>query len=364
MSHLEGHDPTDIVEVNKLNLFPGALEDTRTPEEKAKDWKANEVATFGPVNWVEKRFEDIKTFPVRNQDGSGSCVAATSSLMLGIENYLEEEKYIEFSFKDIYDRRSNKPSAGMIGVDALNILRDYGATLNALMPSDNQSEAEIADVNREESDEQIAHIFRSKNYVQLPFDIEKIAWTIESGRKNGVGKPIMTWYAFPLNEWNAVPTVTSGNENIVRHSVTAVDYGILNGVKGLFTQDSWGLHSSTVNGLRFISENYIRNRMIFCAYNIDLSNNWRDGIPTVPKPKYTFTKNLAYGMMNDPDVKALQGILAYEGFFSSNPEHQTGNYFEITARAVEKFQIKYKISPTAPNNVGPKTLEALRIHYS
>lgn len=364
MEHLkEQRDPTEIVEVNKAVIPPGALEDTRSEEEKAKDFKAEEVATFGPVNWQPKRFEDVNTFPVRNQDGSGSCVAATLALMLGIENFLEEGKYIEFSFKDIYDRRSNKPQAGMIGVDALDIGRKHGASLNALMPSDNQSEEEIAKVERRISDEQISQIFKSKSYVQLPFDIEKIAWTIESGRRNGVGKPIMTWFQFPYSEWNAVPTVTGGNDNLVRHSVTAVDYGILNGVKGIFIQDSWGLHSSTVNGLRFISEDYINKRMIFCAYNIDLSNNWRDGQPTTPKPTYNFTRNLEYGMMGDPDVKALQGILAYEGLFTSNPDYHKGNYLEITGKAVLAFQEKYGISPTSANHCGPLTRQKLNELY-
>jgi len=350
-------NPTKIKEVEKLNLFPGALDDDRSQEEKDKDYKAEEVVSFGPVDWKQKNFEDIHTFPVRNQDGSSSCVMATSALMLGIINYLEEGKYIEFSFKDGYDRRSNKPQGGMIGVDALNILRDYGLTLNDLIPSDNQSESEISsDINRKESDIQVAKTFRIKNFVQLPFDIEKIAWTIENGRKNGVGKPIMTWYRFPRNEWNAQPVVSNSNTDIVHHSVTAIDYGIMNGKKGLFTQDSWGLHSSTVNGLRFISEDYLKARMTFCADVEDLFNNWRDTQEPEPnKPPMLITKTLRYGM-NDPQVVNLQDLLKYFGFYSLTSA-STGFFGPVTRKAVQDFQRSKGV--TVDGIVGPITRSLL-----
>ena len=130
-----------------MNTFTGCLPDTRTNEEKAKDWH-KDLAMSGVVNWVEKDFGDIKTFPLKNQDGSGSCVAQTLSLMLGIENYLEEGKYIEFSAGDIYTKRSNKDSMGMIGVEALEIARKNGCTLESLIPSNEQSESQINDIKR------------------------------------------------------------------------------------------------------------------------------------------------------------------------------------------------------------------------
>lgn len=350
-------DKTKVVEVEQLNMFPGALEDTRPEEEKAKDYQAEEVVSFGPVDWTPKNFEDIKTFSVRNQDGSSSCVMATCALMLGIMNYLEEGKYIEFSFKDGYDRRINKPQGGMIGVNALDILRDFGLTIDSLMPSDGLSEAEISKVDRRVSDEQIAQTFRIKNYVQLSFDIEKIAWTIESLRKDGVGKPVMVWFAFPRKEWTAQPVAKPNGTDIVRHSVTAVDYGIMNGQKGLFIQDSWGLHSSTVNGLRFISEDYIKQRMIFCADITDLFNNWRDAqLPEPFKPQFLLTKTLKFGM-TDPEVKNLQDILKYLGFYSTTSV-STGFFGSVTLKSVKKFQTNKGL--VVDGIVGEKTRAMLK----
>ena len=334
------------------DLFPGALDDTRPETEKEKDYKAEEVASFGAVTWAEKRFENIETFPVRNQNGSGSCVSQSLALIMGIENYLEENKFVELSAKDIYVRRSNA-SPGMIGVEALNIAKNFGATLETLMPSQNQGETEINIVDRKVSDEQIAKIFKIKGFLQLPFSIENIASIIESGRKNGVGKPVMTWYKFPRTEWTALPSLTDSTADIVHHSVTAVDYGLLNGIKGLFTQDSWGLHSSTQKGLRFIAEPYLK-RMTFCAYVEDLNNNWRDGVP-IPTSTEKLTKDLRFGM-RDPEVMILQDILKAKQLFPQTAT-STGYFGIITLKAVKAFQSANGL--ISDGMVGQKTREKL-----
>lgn len=219
--------------------FTGCLEDTRTIEEKQKDWH-KDLATSISLNWIEKDFDEIPVFPVRDQDGSGSCVAQSLALILGIENFLEEKRFVEFSAKDIYTRRSNKDTMGMMGVEALEIARKYGCTLEALIPSQKQGESEINIIDRKTSDEEIARIFKIKDYYQLPFSIEQIATIMESGRKNGVAKPLMVWFMFPRKEWTAIPELSGSNYDIVHHSVTAVDYGVMNGKKGIFIQDSWG----------------------------------------------------------------------------------------------------------------------------
>ena len=163
-----------------MNTFTGCLPDTRTKKEKEKDWH-KDLAMSGVVNWVEKDFGDIKTFPVRNQDGSGTCVMQTCALMCGIENFLEEGKFIEFSV-DLYNFRINKDSAGMMGVDALNLLKNKGLTLEILIPSMNMGESQIAKLKRSISDDEIAKIFRIKDYWQLPFNLEQIATIMENGR--------------------------------------------------------------------------------------------------------------------------------------------------------------------------------------
>ena len=320
-----------------MNTFTGCLPDTRTNEEKAKDWH-KDLAMSGVVNWVEKDFGDIKTFPVRNQDGSGTCVMQTCALICGIENFLEEGKFIEFSV-DLYNFRINKDSAGMMGVDALNLLKKRGLTLEILIPSMNMGESQIAKLKRSISDDEIAKIFRIKDYWQLPFNLEQIATIMESGRKNGVAKPLMVWFMFPRKEWTAIPELSKSNYDMVHHSVTAIDYGILNGKRGLFIQDSWGLHNSTEGGLRFIPEDYLK-RMTFCAYVNDLPNDHEE-------TQSMFTRILRYGSRGE-DVKKLQKLLSLNAY---------GIFGRQTERAVKNFQKENGL--VADGIVGQKTIAKL-----
>lgn len=320
-------------------MIGGALDDTRPEDAKAKDWH-KDVVMAGPLDWKNKDFSDIQVFPVRDQDGSGSCVAQTLALMLGIENYLEEGKFIEFSAKDIYTRRSNQGTMGMIGVEALDIARKYGSTLEVLQPSQKMGEADINKIDRKVSDQEIAEIFKVKDFYQLPFSVVSIAQIMENGRKNGVAKPLMTWFRFPRMEWTSKPNLTSVTTDIVHHSVTAIDYGIMDGKKGIFIQDSWGHHSSTVNGLRFISENYL-SRMTFCAYVNDLDNNWQD------IPQTTIKRVLRKGMKGE-DVRELQRLLGItdDGVFGARTE-----------KSVKIFQLDNGLK--VDGIVGPTTLKKL-----
>ena len=78
-----------------------------------------------------------------------------------------------------------------------------------------------------------------------------------------------------------------------------------------------------------------------------------------PSFSYTFTRNLRYGMNNDPDVRALQIALKNESIFSIAP---TGNFYSITLNSVRRFQIKYGISATG--FVGPLTRDKLNKLYA
>lgn len=331
----------------RKELESGCLEDERTQEEKALDYQVEEIATAFPLSWTEVKVPhfDILNYDVRNQNGSGSCVSFSLALMLGIDNYREEGEYLPFSASHIYQRRINKPSAGMIGNDALKIASKYGATLEQLMPSDKLSEIAINAVSKQPSDDQIGQVFKAGGYVHHPFDIEKIASFMEEGKKKGICKPTMTWFAFPRNEWTVMPEVGPDvpSNQLARHSVTAIDYGLYKGRKVLVIQDSWGLHTSSDKGLRYITQEYADKRMMLAASLVDLDNSWRDKIEPqdVKKPKYTFTQQLSFGMRNQ-DIVGLQYILQHEELFPYTIK-PTGLYAQITAKGVLAWQIKHKV---------------------
>lgn len=331
-----------------MNTFTGCLTDNRPQYEIEKDYQADELFAFGGVNWEERK---PTAYPVRNQAQSSSCVAQSLALMLSILNYKEEGRWVEFSASDIYQRRQNKGYGGMMLNDALEIVRKYGSTLEVLMPSQNMSEAEINKVKREISDGIIAKIFTPERYFQAPFDIEKIAATVQSGL------PVMTWFRFPRAEWTAEPKVTSSKEDMVHHSVVAIDCVLRKGKKYLVIQDSWGHHSSTDGGLRYISEDYIKNRMTAAAFFVDRPNS----LDLTPKPQVKLTKTLRGGS-KDPQVVDLQKVLVYEEFLPRQTNSTDGIFGPATEAAVKELQRKLRIG--VDGIVGPETRSFINSLYA
>ncbi len=77
---------------------------------------------------------------------------------------------------------------------------------------------------------------------------------------------------------------------------------------------------------------------------------------------YTWQRDLYFGLTNDPDVLALQKALTLEGVYSGP---LTGNFFSLTAAAVQAFQRKHNFTGVSPHGeVGPYTRQVLNGLYS
>jgi hypothetical protein len=342
----------------------GALVDTRPIEKKIKDYKFNEiVASTNPVNWVEKPQSEWRKFPIFNQNGSGSCVAQTLAKLLGVMYWLKNNIYVHFSATHIYQRRTNKPTPGMIGANAFQIASE-SATLEQLVPSQNMTDAQMDREIIEQYKDDVGKIFSVPNYVEMPTqDIETVASVIQT-----TGKAVMVWFYFTMGEWNqAVPQIV--NPSLTRqnapglHSVPAVDFTLYNGKKALIIEDSWG-ESAGLHGQRVITEDFFKVRNWYAGYPV----NFKFDSQTTPKPKYTFITPMYLGQ-NTNDVKSLQDILKYEGFFPIN-QGSTGYYGAITAKAVLAFQKKYKVASDteltqlAGSRAGSATIAKLNELYS
>lgn len=349
----------------------GALIDPRPEEEKAQDYQLAElVASLDPVKWeVKKKW---RTFPIFDQNGSGSCVAQTVAKMLGVMYWLLNGIYVHFSATHVYQRRVNKPSGGMVGVDAGNIAQK-GVTLEELVPSQKMTDKQMDGVKIEKYKEEVGLVFKMGNYVQLPIgSIEAIASTIQK-----TGKPVMVWYYFDYPEWTSTPTVKNNYNGAhtapCRHSVTAVDFTILgkehtsdkklHGQKALIIDDSWGTKYGE-KGQRFITEEFHAKRNFFALYFT--SFKFQDGQPDATRPRYTFSKDMFYDpkapvVYGDKEVIALQNVLKFEGVFPSNVD-STGYFGSVTRKAVSDFQVKYGITPI-DGYVGKKTRAKLNELY-
>lgn len=344
--------------------YKGAIDDNRLIEEKLRDFKVEEaIATFTPVEWKEKPESEWRRFSIRNQDGSGSCVAQTAAKMLGIENFLEEGRFIDFSARDIYAQRINLGSPGMVGYDVMDIIKKKGATFEEFMPSQNLNEVKMDKANdRKESDKRIAQVFRTNGYIQLPInDIDKLASIIATG------KGIMTWYRFGSGEWTDIPEVKDNNPQN-HHSVIGIDYFLWKGKKCILIEDSWGEFYG-LNGQRIITEDFLKQRCTYNAYLLSKSNKDIDS----EKPKYEFKNGLKFSeiFIVNEEVKWLQKCLKYDGVFPKNIDI-TGYYGAITAKAIYDFQKKYSVASQqeldsiVPKGgiVGPKTLKMLNELYA
>ena len=345
----------------KKILGTGALVDTRDSAAKQKDYYFNElVATSAPVNWTEKQKSEWRKFPIYSQNGSGSCVAQTMAKLLGVIYWLSNNVYVHFSATDIYQQRSNKPTAGMSGVEAFDIAKK-GVTLEELVPSQNMTDAQMDLADIPQYKKEVGKIFQVPNYVLLRTgDIDTIASIIQT-----TGKAVMTWFYFTHDEWTNEPSVKNSKLSLTgtgvsRHSVTAVDFTLYKGKKALIIEDSWGT-SYGLAGQRIITEDFFKARNWFAGYPI----TFKFLEESTDKPKYTFLTNLEFGMTTNAVIE-LQNILKYEGLFPANID-STGYYGAITRTAVEKFQDKYDVAHLGNAGygfVGPKTRAQLNKLYS
>jgi len=347
-----------------MQINTGVIEDPRNEEEKARDYRYEETASGDKrirIEWIEK---EPRKFPIRNQDGSKSCVAQATAKILGINNFLEEKEFIELSAKDIYTRRKND-GGGMFGVNALEIACDFGATLESLMPSQNMNEEEINKIDRKKYHTQIGKIFKGKNYIQLPFNIDLIGQQIQKG------KGVLLFFRFNRDEWNDYPQIKNSGKLEVHHAVAGIDTTMHNGEKAIVIEDSWGEFYG-MKGQRVITESFLKARITFAGYIVDLQNDWRDEKDKIgEKPQHTFTEQLKFSAtfnVNE-EVKWLQKVLIYENLFPVNID-VTGYYGSITRKAVLEFQFKYKVADDGElysldgRAVGPKTIKKLNELYS
>ena len=359
----------------KINrsLLNGVLPDTRPPEEKAKDYKVEELFKATPLNWVD--FETWQKDPeiqqmlndiqVNNQDQSQTCASQASSLALAINNYFETGVFRKFSAKPIYARRKNNPSPGMYLDDVGNICINYGTVYDILYPSPN-IESQMNDLNGFTDDlEAIGKILRAQSYIWVTAGIDSYAQILS------MKKPIVMTVTFGDNEWGYEDTPQIRDvDTKYGHAVLGFPKGyfLLNGKKTILIQDSWGPKIGW-NGRRKLTEDwFIKNRVIFGIYFEDLNNlAVFNNSPELPKIHYKWTRTLQVGNVG-PDVAMLQTALGTikdsDGYlfplFQGQPP--TGYYGGITRNAVQRFQILYGIQPVGI--VEPTTLAKLNQIFS
>lgn len=316
-----------------IKKYSGVL-DTRTHKQKLQDFKAEEVVAFGIISFPEK---DPVGYTVRNQDGSGSCVAQTVAKMLEVWKRKNGDDVV-YSATPIYKSRTNKPNTGMNAVEGLSHPIKNGSFLEKDVASQNMSDEQMDSLSfypRPTKDKPNAYLFFPKDFYAVGQAVQTYG-------------AVMLWFKCSYEEWSQdVPTGTSTSEE-VRHSVACVDAIRYKGEDYLIIEDSWGswLKKSDLplkSGQRAISKSF------FEAHNFLVSAYTTFSYAGGDKPQYTFLEPIWFGKRGD-DVKKLQGVLRYEKFFPSNVE-LTGYCGAITLRALRSWQVAHGIMDfaTEPN---------------
>lgn len=342
-----------------INFKSGACIDTRTEEQKQKDYNIKEiVASVAVVDWKEKPESEWRKFPDQNQGPSGSCVMFSLKKIASVLLWLKEKTYVPFSAA-YYQLRSNKPAGGMFGIEAFEIWRKNGLPLEQLVPSENMTDAQLDSIEVEQYEKDIAKVFAISNHIGIDNgDFEKVASVIQK-----TGKAVMAWFYFTSKEWSKlIPTVDIQNLNIVtalRHSVAVVDYFLYNGKKYLLIEDSAHFGGIT---RRLISEEFFKSRNFFIRYPMTFQfQEYKEEI----NMDINLTKDLEFGM-RDNDVVILQNLLKELGYFPTNVD-STGYYGAISVKAVKEFQLAKGIilseNDPGAGRCGPKTRKFINSNY-
>lgn len=341
-------------------IATGALKDDRTDIQKAGAYDSRELVSAFPLEWKEKAI--WKSYPVKQQFYTSSCVAQSTTKHLAINNIKDFGKYIDLSGEFFYYFRANKPSGGMGLLDTTNIATKIGSCKNEKIKQRiHESEPETIPTDEMKKE---ALDFKGKYHIEdKERTMESIARIIETQGS------CVVWFWFDWDGrewWNWNPSIIYPNlekysNNATRHSVVATDYGLKGGKKVLVINDSAGNNSAFDNQIRFIDENFL-SRCYVSYYIVDLEN-----AQDIDKPQWTGIRRLALGDRGD-DVKQLQNILKYEKLFLDI--EPTGYYGGITRQAVIKLQEKYKTQILVPAGltkgtglVGTYTLSWLKENY-
>jgi hypothetical protein len=306
-------------------IFTGALADPRKKEEKLNDIHFQDiVATASPVSWVTKT--SYRTFPEYNQLQSYTCGANALAKALGIAYSTRYGEYVPFSRANIYQRRANRPQAGMFMGDMFNIA-SLGITLEQLTPEPFKTDTELENITIEQFKKDVGSIFKISGGVYLPCNIEQIASTIQT-----TGKGIILMTYFLSNEWSQeYPTMQNrllgfSDMASLRHFVVAVDFTLINGKKYLVIEDSaWfgGLNR------RFLSEEWVTNRVVMAGYPMNF------------KFQTTDSKRSYDGITYISAQQCLQDA----GFFPLNVSFFE-NWGAVSRASALKFQARYGLTQT------------------
>lgn len=319
--------------LRKNPYFTGVKEDTRTPEEQAKDY-LHEERVMGVVPSDPFGNDQITTtpYPIENQGKTSSCVPHAIVLALAIERMNDiGSTFVRLSSMFLYRLRSNYPDEGCFTSDIFLKANKLGVPLATTLPDvDTEPKANGVVITPQMYTE--AEIYKGLDFYMLktPNSIDSIAAIAQQGH----AVPIIIYATF--DEWARqyvqieYPSLKITDIAAeVHHEICVIPRSgfHLNGTRYVAIHDSepWGGHS-----LRYVPEAFITARCTSAGY-------W-DTVAVIgsgPRPHHVFTKTMKSGDKNE-EVRQMQLLLISLGLLPS--DCATGLFGGRTLAGVHAFQ--------------------------
>jgi hypothetical protein len=301
--------------------YNGIIEDTRSHEEKIRDWDSREIALGSGTG------SKITKIPIKvyDQQGTSSCTAHAILSMMEYNQVLKKEvsRYL------LYRKRFNFPFEGSNATDLLKKSHSDHDTNGGLTYYDDVAHP----LNLTEIWANTLPFVIGKN-ITVPFNYFTIFDWNELEAKVNSGIAVTLAFYSTVNEWSREwveeRDIVTPNNAKVRHQVTLIP-------KGAFRENGklwFSVHDSAKFGnrhLRYATLDFFRNRVI-----VQPQFAIPKAMPVEP-PKVNKTLSAVKLGDRGQAVTNLQGFLADKGFLERR--FVTGFYGPITQKAVLWFQL-------------------------
>lgn len=320
--------------------YNGIAEDTRTEEEKAKDYNAKDLlAGVSPFMFPTiDRIEDFAFYRKLNQKSTNACVAYSLAKLL--EVIFKKKGYGDFHFSPapIYWHRNNKPAGGMNGWNALDIVQKFFTCLESFIGSDfaNDQAIDSLSLDLQELAKQTKEFLGSRKvrFTYLTDYSPNFRETAEYIKDYG---GVISFVRTDYQNWNKdIPTLDVNDKRNIGHSTCYHQYLNYLGKDYLLMDDSWGEFSSSEmgqRGQRLISEEFYNARMFFVG--VLVMNEY--GSKNVSYCQYLNIPAISKGYQGDYAI-LLQKMLRDYGTFPNNIPFYP-NFGSQTAKALLQWQL-------------------------
>lgn len=120
-------------------------------------------------------------------------------------------------------------------------------------------------------------------------------------------------------------------------------YGFDRFNKTLIGRNSWGEGWGYSGDFKLQYQEYQKFLFDILVYTDIPEDLLADARAKTTKPEYKWDRDMIYNQKGNADVKALQEVLRYEGFIPGS-QPATGNYLDLTRKAVLEYQQRYGVS--------------------